>query len=333
MDEIRTSGSRAWLLPLVALGLATAPNATAQTCVEPPDGLYAWWTGDDSGADVRRGFDGELVNGAGFGPGFVGEAFALDGVAGGQDDYVVLPRVAADGLADFSVEFWTNTTDSVGAFFSAANGASGANEVLVFQGTSGVDVWIAQSAARGLPVFLNDGAWHHVALVRDGAMGRFYVDGVQVDQRAYPVRPLDVGPIGLLLGQEQDCLGGCFQADQALDGLMDEVSVYARALTSAEVEQIAMAGIGGKCKPPAPVSPEPPEPDVSLERVAVLEEEVDLLWARILGLEVAIDALAAKTHVHPALDRGKKRGHWHRHHDDDGDDWKHRDKKRKKKKR
>ncbi|MBI3415922.1 MAG: immunoglobulin domain-containing protein, partial [Verrucomicrobia bacterium] len=60
-------------------------------CVPTPTGLIAWWPGDGNANDLAGTNHGTLRNGAGFAPGIVGQAFALDGV----DDFVSIPHAAA----------------------------------------------------------------------------------------------------------------------------------------------------------------------------------------------------------------------------------------------
>lgn len=300
---------------LATCGLAG--SASAQTCVESPTSLIGWWPGDGSGAEVSANLDATLVNNVDYAPGFVDDAFSLNGLSGAQDGRVVMPRLAADGLADLTVEFWVNTTDTVGALFSGANGNSpGGNELLLFQGTAGLVVWVKQKSSPSIPTFISDGAWHHVAFAREGNMGRLYVDSMLIDTREYPEGPLDIGPRGLMIGQEQDCLAGCFQTEQALDGRVDEVAVYGRALSDSEIRMVFDAGSAGKCKPaPAPA----PADDMFADQVDALGSEIDMLTDRLTEVVLQLEALTGDAHSHetqtPADWMNKRR----RHHDDDRD--------------
>lgn len=313
-----------------AFGLAGAPAALAQTCVDSPEGLLGWWPGDGTPDDLDGGPDARLAGGAGYGAGLVGDAFALDGVTGARDGRVVFSRSSIDGLADFTLEFWVRTTDERGSIVSAANGnPSSANEILMIQTTAGLAVWLKQQGSGLLPVFLNDGAWHHVAMVRKGILGELWVDGVMADARSFPEGLLDVGPRGFLLGQDQDCLGGCFDGDQALDGLVDEVAIYGRALAASEIAAVVAAGAEGRCKP-APPAPAPgPAPDpVTAARVEALEAEVLVLDGRIVELEDQVDALESAVDVPDKHRKAweKRRQAWqrwvekHRDHDDEDED-------------
>jgi hypothetical protein len=163
-----------------------AVPATAQDCVEPPAGLVSWWPGDGNADDIVSGFDGTLVNGATFAPGFVSQAFSFDGIGGGRNDRVDLPNQALNGLSDFTVDLWLNTTDSSATFLSGAS-VSGENEFLLGPasgGTGTFSVWVKE--ILGPQRAVNDGAWHHIAFAREGLTGRLYFDGGLIDSRSYP---------------------------------------------------------------------------------------------------------------------------------------------------
>lgn len=126
-------------------------------------------------------------------------------------------------------------------------------ELQVFDGRLAAGLWLpptggaAAGGTTGTPVSLagpalREGAWHHVALTKDVTMARLYVDGAVVAEAAAP------GPIlYLAVDPALDCCGsgggvafgrdGDVTTDAAhfLTGGLDEVAVYARALTSAEL--------------------------------------------------------------------------------------------------
>ncbi|PYO86575.1 MAG: hypothetical protein DMD66_13215 [Gemmatimonadetes bacterium] len=90
---------------------------------------------------------------------------------------------------------------------------------------------------------LREGVFHHVAGSYDGSVMRLYLDGVEVGNRAITgsVAPGD----GLFFSS-----GGLFfsSGDETLDGLLDEIDIFNRALDPAEVRAIFEAGSAGKCK-------------------------------------------------------------------------------------
>ena len=269
---------------------ALASPATAQTCIEAPLGLHAWWPGDGDTTELEAGLHGVAVNGTGYSQGVVGEAFDFDGFGNGQDDRIDLPPSALNGLTDMTVEMWVRSLGQQGAFMSGAGpttpGVILDNEILVHHGRGGALTVMQQDQSGTCPSCFHDGPWHHVALSRSGDVSLFYMDGAVVDSRLVPMRAFDVGPGGLLLGQEQDCLGGCFDASQALDGQVDELSIYDRALSDAEVYAIFDAGEAGKCKPPS-------KSDL-LQDIAELEMSNDDMMQDMDDMDFEIGALLGR---------------------------------------
>ena len=82
------------------------------------------------------------------------------------------------------------------------------------------------------------------------------MDGVLRGSGFLTAGTLVVEPDGLWLAQEQDCDGGCFDANQAFIGLIDEVEIFNRALAATEIKAIYDAGRLGKIKPAA-IAPPP----------------------------------------------------------------------------
>ena len=301
--------SRSTTFILLLAALCLAGPAAAQTCLEPPPGMLAWWPADGDTQDAVGNLDAALTGGAGFATGLVGEAFEVDSANGGPDVSVVLPRFAADGLDDFTVELWMNSSDSEGALVSAANGnPAGDSEILIYQTATGLRSSLKQQRSAVQSVSVNDGSWHHVALVREAAFVHTYVDGVLRDSGLLPAGALDVGPRGFLLGQEQDCLGGCFDPGQELNGLFDEVTVYHRALSENEILDIVAAGAAGKCK--SLEEEEQQGPDLS-----ILQLQIDTLSDQLLELETRVDELKTPKRSGRKSHRRHKRRH-SRHHDD-----------------
>jgi len=270
--------------------------------------MVGWWPGDGDSIDVHSGLHGVALNGASYGPGLVGEAFAFDGLGGGQDDRVDLPPSAMDGLSDLTFEMWVQLDSDLGTFFSGASeeaeGVFADNEVLLIQQIDGTVAFMQQvRRTEFIQAAVTDGAWHHLAYTRSGAEGVFYIDGVAVDVRMVPTDPIEIGPGGLMLGQEQDCLGGCFDPSQALDGRVDELAIYDRALSEVEVIAIFDAREAGKCKPASG--------DDLLQEIEDLESDVDTLLDRIAELEA--EAEEADEEFDDRWKNGHDRRHWKKH--------------------
>jgi len=131
-------------------------------------------------------------------------------------------------------------------------------------------------------------AWHHVALVRDGGRVRVHLDGnAQPEIDTEFTHTLPAGERTVFLGGRNDRLFG-------FEGKLDEVALYARALTPAEI--VAHYQASGLTPPvvaaaAAPVVVPPLSPLESLAKIHVREGfGVELVAAEPLTLDpVAID--------------------------------------------
>jgi hypothetical protein len=237
------------LVPFTLAGQAGAQGA----CISPPAGLVSWWPGDGNATEIVGGNDGTLQGGAAFTPGLVGQAFSFDGV----DDYVLVPDAAAlDLISGITIDAWINP---------AAVQDDGAGIVAKGAGTQeayGLDIvgnicprFFFRDASlnayqHGPGCVLTPGVWTHVAATYDAATGalKFYVNGVEMNPGANsaPANTLiRTNDHELSIGSRQS---GSAAYDLNFRGLIDEVEIYNRALTAAEIAAIFNAGSAGKCK-------------------------------------------------------------------------------------
>jgi hypothetical protein len=105
---------------------------------------------------------------------------------------------------------------------------------------------------------LNDNQWHHVAAVYDGKVVQCYLDGTGPGRPVRNPGPLKKSTWDLCIGNSVvDYETGEFIA---YDGLIDEVRIYNRALSAAEIKALAtgtQAGVDA-ATPPADNSAKPP---------------------------------------------------------------------------
>ena len=90
-------------------------------------------------------------------------------------------------------------------------------------------------------VDLSEDTWYHIALVREATKVRLFIDGAEqapIGGIDVPVLDLTLDPSGFIFCQDQDVLGGGFQDYQCLNGQMDNLLIYNRALTPTEVTEI-----------------------------------------------------------------------------------------------
>jgi hypothetical protein len=156
-----------------------------------------------------------------------GSALYFDGTTA---DYVI--RSAFNSLAQFTVEFWMRTTDTSKegtAFSLAVSGQDNMITIFDYRDFHFLLNGVYVPSSAGTDVRANDGRWHHIAITFDRNNGqfKFYRDG-------YPAHPTVTNQVGLLIpsggtvviGQDQDSLGGGFQSSQAFLGTIDELRVW-----------------------------------------------------------------------------------------------------------
>ncbi|NXK12495.1 NPTX1 protein, partial [Herpetotheres cachinnans] len=143
----------------------------------------------------------------------------------------------------FSVCMWMKSSASpgMGTPFSYAVPGQANELVLIEWGNNPMEILINDKVAK-LPFVINDGKWHHICVTwttRDGVW-EAYQDGTQTGSGEnlapyHPIKPQGV----LVLGQEQDTLGGGFDATQAFVGELAHFNVWDRKLSPGEVYSLA----------------------------------------------------------------------------------------------
>ncbi|WP_230421344.1 PxKF domain-containing protein [Actinomadura soli] len=250
--QCSTRWVRAWSLVavLVLCGALTASwRETAraqdpqQPCLVPPAGLISLWRGEGSAADAQGVNDGVLNGGAGYVPGRFGSAFNFDGV----NDDLVIPASASLTLEQaFTLEFWFSfPTDIVPGsprftqgtnflnkgwtdFFAVQNGAGelelGYDSPRLYSTT---DRWLADT-------------WYHTALTYDSGWYSLYVNG-NLEATLYRTDPL-LGDLEEIYFSHS--LATPFNPPTWYAQRLDEIAIYDRALTTAEI-----GGRAGNCLP------------------------------------------------------------------------------------
>ena len=238
---------------LYELGATTHVNTTLNTNPDLKSGLVGHWTFDgkdivaSTTANAVDAMDrsGQRNNGTltGFGDntstttsGKIGQALSFDGV----DDYV-RAGTAYSIVNNFTVSVWMKRT----ANFSAAdfrmmfsNGADGAN---------GWAIYLKESSGSHLHSFLKGGAfaenstivnplnkWEHVLYTVSGSRARLYINGVLAFTFTDSTAIVAPTPYKFI-GADQNASG---DPQQYFPGLLDDVRVYNRALSTEEIKRL-----------------------------------------------------------------------------------------------
>lgn len=217
----------------------------SQSCAVEPPSLTAWWAGDGTSHDIRGARHGNLMGGATFASGLVGDAFALNGVGA----YVEVPHDASlnVGSGDFSVDLWVNFNSTSGEqvlIEKWIDGGSGSGWTLTK--LAGNQIQLAMFGTgnpTSSPQSIPTGTWIHVAARRSGGTAAVFLNGTQIVSGAVSSN-LD-SPTSLKIGRRGDGRGFF------LKGRVDEVHLYVgRALSNAEITAIHAAGAAGVCVDP-----------------------------------------------------------------------------------
>jgi hypothetical protein len=242
------------LLSLVAMASVHSSNAmpAPPPCVPAPSGLVGWWPGEGNANDVAGTNNGTLVDDVGFAPGEVGQAFSFDG-----NGYVSIPdSPLLDSLTtSITIELWLKTDQLTSDWTGIVTKGNSAWQLQATPGANTVDFNVSVSAGDlSGSQSINDGQWHHVAGVYDGTNMFLYVDGtLDGSMPATGLIPQNSYPLSIGANTQAYVPGcGCNEPGYFFNGLIDEVSIYNRALTASEIQAIYAAGSGGKCNVPTP---------------------------------------------------------------------------------
>ena len=246
---------------LGALAFFATGVAAAQGCVAPPSGMLAWYPAERSGDDAASFFNGAAAGDTAYVAGRVGEAFAFDGAGDRVGTTVTVEEMRA--VRTFSYEMWARPTATLPACAESNSGACGllpwAN--FPFHGDVGAPLSEAGAAAGvGIAIGTNgicvgehstslvdclarfDTAiadWTHIVVVVEGKVPRIYVDGV--------LRRTGVSSAKNFVFASWAILGSGLGLGEYTGGL-DELAVYGRALSDAEIAGLFAAGTAGKCR-------------------------------------------------------------------------------------
>jgi choice-of-anchor C domain-containing protein len=234
-------------------------------CVPAPSGLVSWWRAENDASDQVGGNNGMLIGNVSFVPGKVGLGFGLNG----SDSFVQIPHHASLNLTnEFTLELWYLEQGKTWwySMMTKRNGGYAPANFGIHVGppgfSQGLQLWFTDPTVGGdstsdyLPV-PSSGVFHHLAATFRQADSthvelKTYVDGRLVKTTTA------VGNLANTLNTAPILIGADYAAQDIFKGIIDEVSIYNRALALAEIQAIYNAGSAGKCVPPPPPQCVPP---------------------------------------------------------------------------
>lgn len=241
-----------------------APALTS--CVGFPPNIVAWWPLEVVSGNVTSDIAGAnngatLMNGPTIVGGVVNTAMHFNGTT--QYLEVASDSELQPGTGDLSIDAWVRTTGrGIRPIVDKRGDGIIGYTLFLFDGRLGV-----QLADRNAPggcsnsptepctnyiaapntIDVADGNWHFVAVTidRDSPTGgRLWVDGTIVMTFDPTLRPQSLDTSApLLIARRSNVSSAVFW-----EGELDEIEIFRRALTAAEVQAIYKAGSFGKCR-------------------------------------------------------------------------------------
>jgi len=195
-------------------------------------------------------YNGTLTNGATYGTGIINQGFSFDGV----NDYVNLGNVLDfDGSTPFTFNAWVNKSASKFHSIISKQGSSpnftgynfrinqtGAGKLeLIVNNTASTD-WIYCASTTSY----TNGAYSMLTVTYNGSQDAngvtFYINGVDAGLT------ITANSLTLSASNSNDCILGAapLGGNQYTNGLIDEVGVWNRELSSSEVTELYNSGAG-----------------------------------------------------------------------------------------
>lgn len=167
------------------------------------------------------------------------------------NDYVQLPPEIMNGLGDFSVAFTIefNKLHTTGSFPTNhyLTGSSGFSlDRIGFSYEKALNSWRAaiNGQTNSFPdATVAERTVYCVCIMRSGSTSKIYVNENLLGSFTTNTTLLPI--TSLLIGQEEDCSGGCFAQNQCMNGGMNGLMFWNRALNEDEVNELCHQANGG----------------------------------------------------------------------------------------
>jgi len=238
---------------LACLVFTSVVHGQPTNCVSPPTSLVSWWRAETNTFDSWGENHGSAT--AKFQMGKVGMGFTA------ASSTVVSNSASLQITNELTIEAWVTTTNIFQAYRTVVSKFdfpqfTTSQQGSYFLGTTFVGNYpntpvfmlspsgSLSGAVAVTPVFSNlpAGQWSHLAGTYDGSAMRLYLNGRLIAQSNYNR--------GIFPGNASLGIGAAPLSSRTFhpfNGLIDEVSIYRRALSAAEIGAIYAADSRGKC--------------------------------------------------------------------------------------
>jgi Concanavalin A-like lectin/glucanases superfamily/Putative Ig domain/Bacterial Ig domain len=262
-----------------------------------PQGMVAWWRGEENTLDTLGAHHGFLSNGVTYVPGHVGMGFNSTGAFHQKVRVLAAPPLDV-GLGDgLTIEGWVRPNNfsqqTIAEWITGTSGSPGGVQFYLNVAASGgpgslyANLFDVNSVSHVLfspGNLLSTNVFQHVGLTydRSSGMARLFLNGVAVTN-------VVVGDFTPRTLRDFNLGGG---RTNSLNGQLDELSLYNRALTTNELAAIHAAGAAGKSTL-HPYFLTGPELPVALSEVGYTQHLATVLGVAPVTLAVSAGRLPA----------------------------------------
>jgi Concanavalin A-like lectin/glucanases superfamily/PEP-CTERM motif len=227
---------------LLASTLLLAGTSSARAGLST--GLEAYYHLDGNGLDASgNGYNLNLTGGVGFGPGLFGQALSLNN---DPSQYAIQSGNNSAfnfGSSNFTIQVWVNFNTFGGreqTLIEKFSGDGGPGWTLTTPGGNSIQFYASGLPVVQAPVSIAAGTWNQIIVDRSGNTLSLYLDGSLLVSDTNYVGSIDPSTNPLLIGT-RDAQDG---RDFAVDGRMDEIAIWDRALTTSEITSLWNNGQG-----------------------------------------------------------------------------------------
>lgn len=165
----------------------------------------------------------------------------------GTSEYVIITR-GMPSLKAVTVCLWMKTADTKNAGTLLSYAVSGSDDELTVWDSRKFSLWIGNSHSGHTSVSANDGKWHHICVTWENTTGswKLFKDGkVAASRKSLKKGHVIRGGGTLVLGQDQDSVGGSFDASQSFIGEMTGVNIWDHTVKDQEITRMSKSCLTG----------------------------------------------------------------------------------------
>jgi hypothetical protein len=207
------------------------------------NGVLGYWTFNGTAVDASGNGNGlSLSGGASYGPGQYGQALSLDGALGSSAVQPVNNTAFDLGAGDFTIQVWANANDLSGSpvLVEKFSGQSGPGWTFYLSpNASGIQFYSNGTLLLSPSAAIPTHAWQDYIVERQGSVLSMFFDGSLVATGSIS-GSLSASSNPLLIGARDAGDGRNF----TFSGLIDNVGIWNRALSNAEIGALWNNGAG-----------------------------------------------------------------------------------------